>query len=80
MMPTTASTRFHEVCLRQAQIELTLKHISGERSEVERNAEWMDPAAYLKRLDFLDCVAAWYREDSEEIKRTLRDLEASEPE
>lgn len=59
---------------RKDQVELTLRHVTNERREIEINADWLNRAAYTSRVRLLDQLAAWYRDELGEIDRALREL------
>ena len=59
---------------RKNQIEMTLRHLENERREVEDNTDWINQAAYHRRASLLDQIAAWYREELEDIDRAIQEL------
>jgi hypothetical protein len=63
---------------RLEEIKRTLRYLSTERSDLERNASWMDAAACQRRKSLLDDLTAWYKAESEEISEALRRLEGSD--
>ena len=58
---------------RRSQVEITLSHVESERRECANNADWLNEAAYKNRMSLLDQIAAWYREELEDIDRAVRD-------
>ena len=52
---------------RKKEIELTLQHLAKERHEVQENTEWIDQAAYEKRISLLDLLVKWYHEEMTKI-------------
>ena len=62
---------------RKKEIELTLQHLEKEHREVEENTEWIDRAAYENRIDLLDRLSGWYREEMEQIENVLDRVQES---
>jgi len=56
---------------RRKSIDHTLQHIAEERRQVEQNTQWMDGLAYRNRLNLLDRLARWYREEMGQIEQAL---------
>jgi len=56
---------------RRREIELTLRHLERERREVEQNTEWVDQSAYKNRINLLDRLTTWYREEIGQIEKVL---------
>jgi RNA polymerase-binding transcription factor DksA len=56
---------------RKKEIELTLQHLAKERYEVQENTEWIDQAAYEKRISLLNLLVKWYREEMTKIDDVL---------
>ena len=56
---------------RRKSIDNTLQHIAKERRQVEQNTQWMDGLAYRNRLNLLDRLAHWYREEMGQIDQAL---------
>ena len=59
---------------RRMQVEKTLGHLSTERHQVETNTEWLNYAAYKRRITLLDHVTAWYRSEMAQIDKALSRL------
>ena len=59
---------------RREQIHQTMEYLRTERWGIEQNAPWMDARAYRRRISLLDCLAAWYDEESAEINEALERL------
>ena len=62
---------------RKKEIELTLQHLAKERHEVQANTEWIDQAAYEKRISLLDLLVKWYREEMTKIDDVLGRVQES---
>ena len=56
---------------RRMEVEKTLGHLSSERHQVESNTEWLNHAAYKRRITLLDRVTAWYRSEMAQIDKAL---------
>jgi len=56
---------------RRMEVEKTLGHLSTERRQVETNTEWLNYAAYKRRVTLLDHVTAWYRSEMAQIDKAL---------
>jgi hypothetical protein len=67
-----------ELCRRLEEIKRTLRYLSRERSELERNASCMDAVACRRRQSLLDHLIAWYDAESEAINESLRRLELTD--
>ena len=48
---------------RRELINRTAEYLRIERLGIERNAPWMHPEAYRRRIDLLDALASWYDEE-----------------
>jgi RNA polymerase-binding transcription factor DksA len=62
---------------RREEIALTLRHLGKERAEVERNTEWVSPAAYVKRTHLLSGLCSWYVTEIDQIDKALRRAQKS---
>ena len=62
---------FYQLGVRRTEVERTLCHLEDERQSVECNTEWADRAAYESRLDLLNCLADWYRNEITRIDDAL---------
>ena len=56
---------------RREQIVMTLQHIGREQEQVEQNTDWLDQAAYQSRVNLLDRLNGWYREEMQQIDMAL---------
>jgi RNA polymerase-binding transcription factor DksA len=56
---------------RKNEIEKTLRYLEMERREVEGNTKWINQAAYESRVDLLDRLTKWYREELGEIEKAF---------
>ena len=56
---------------RRQEVEMTLRHLESERREVEANTEWLNQTAYQSRLNLLDRVTTWYRQEMGQIDQAL---------
>lgn len=56
---------------RRDQVKRTLHYIGKEQSQVERNTEWLDQAAYANRVQLLDRLNRWYSSEIKEINKAL---------
>jgi RNA polymerase-binding transcription factor DksA len=56
---------------RREQVVMTLRHLEKEHTEVERNTDWLDQAAYESRVHFLDRVVSWYIAELDQIDKAL---------
>ena len=64
-------TYFDRLRGRRTEVEKTLRHVENERRTVESNREWAG-AAYESRIDLLDCLTDWYREETARIDDALK--------
>jgi RNA polymerase-binding transcription factor DksA len=62
---------------RRDQVIMTLRHLEKEKSEVERNTDWLDQAAYVSRVRFLDQLTGWYDAEIDQIDKALRRAETN---
>ena len=62
---------------RREEIAMTLRHLGRERAEVERNTEWISPAAYKERARLLSRVHSWYVSEIDEIDKALTRAQTS---
>jgi RNA polymerase-binding transcription factor DksA len=56
---------------RKNEVEKTLRYLEMERREVERNTKWIDQATYESRVDLLDRLTKWYREELGQIEEAF---------
>ena len=56
---------------RRREIELTLRHLERERRQVEQNTQWVDQTAYENRVNLLERLTKWYREEIGQIEKVL---------
>jgi RNA polymerase-binding transcription factor DksA len=61
---------------RRDQVVMTLRHLEKEHTEVERNTDWLDQAAYESRVRFLDRVTSWYIAELDQIDKALARAES----
>jgi len=64
-------TYFDRLRGRRTEVEKTLRHVENERRTVESNREWAG-AAYESRIDLLECLTDWYREETARIDDALK--------
>lgn len=75
MQRIVGTTYTERLTSRRMEVEKTLGHLSTERHQVETNTEWLNYAAYKRRVSLLDHVTAWYRSEMAQIDRALRRAE-----
>jgi RNA polymerase-binding transcription factor len=56
---------------RRDQVMLTLEHVQRELRAVDDNKDWIDHAAYKRRVDLLDSLTDWYVKESAYIDTAL---------
>ena len=56
---------------RREQIVMTLQHIGREQEQVDHNTDWLDQAAYESRVNLLDRLNDWYRQELHQIDNAL---------
>ena len=66
-----AGRHFDQLRKRREQILMTLQHIGKEQEEVEHNTDWIDQAAYQSRVNLLDRLNGWYRDEMQQIDKAL---------
>lgn len=62
---------FDQLRKRRDQVVMTLQHIGREQEQVERNTDWLDQAAYRSRVNLLDRLDNWYREEMRQIDEAI---------
>ena len=62
---------FAKLRKRREQLVMTLQHIGREQEQVEQNTDWLDQAAYESRVNLLDRLNNWYREEMHQIENAL---------
>lgn len=62
---------FRKLRCRRVDVEKTLRYIEIQRLTVERNAEWVDQAAYEARINLLDRLTAGYQNERHRIDDAL---------
>ena len=68
---------FDKLRERKKEIELTLEHLEKERRQVEENTDWVDRAAYENRIELLDRLTQWYRDEIHQIENVLGRVQES---
>ena len=63
-----AITYWDKLRLRAIEVERTIGHLEKELREVEENTEWVDRAAYERRVSLLDGLITLYRNEMEQIE------------
>ena len=66
-----AGIHFDRLTKRRAELISTLQHLHKEQAEVERNTDWLDQAAYERRVALLDRLDSWYESEVSQIDRAL---------
>ncbi len=62
-------TYWDKLRLRAIEVKRTIGHLEKELREVEENTEWVDRAAYERRVSLLDGLITLYRNEMEQIER-----------
>jgi hypothetical protein len=57
---------------RREVMNRTAEYLRIERLAVERNAPWMEPQAYRRRIQLLDSLAAWYDEERAKLNQARK--------
>jgi len=71
-METHRERRYKDTLRRRRQeIHLTLRHLENERRQVEANTEWLNHAAYQSRIDLLNRLTSWYRDEISHIENAI---------
>ena len=60
---------------RREQVVMTLQHIDREQEQVEHNTDWLDQAAYESRVNLLDRLNDWYRQEMHQIDKALHRIQ-----
>jgi hypothetical protein len=60
---------------RKNQVEMTLRYIENERRTVENNPDWLNRAAYNRRVALLEQLLGWYREELGHLDIAIREPE-----
>ena len=63
---------------RREQIKLTLGHLETEKRQAESNTEWLDDAAYRRRISLLNRVTSWYRTEMTQIENALNRVRSNQ--
>lgn len=63
---------------RREQIAMTLGHLETEKRQAETNTEWLDQAAYRRRISLLDRVTSWYRTEMTQIENALHRMKSNQ--
>jgi DnaK suppressor protein len=71
MNPVTNTTFYDKLRQRRQQVTMTLEHLKNERHGVEANIKSMDAAAYRDRINLLDRLTGWYREETAAIEKAF---------
>jgi RNA polymerase-binding transcription factor DksA len=71
MEATTIDSSFARLIKRREQLLTTLNHLDDEQSEVERNTDWVDEAAFDSRVALLDGLRYDYQAEMTRIDRAL---------
>jgi DnaK suppressor protein len=75
MEATTTDTSFARLIKRREQLLTTLRHLDDEQSEVERNTDWVDEAAFDSRVALLDGLRHDYHAEMTRIDRALERID-----
>jgi RNA polymerase-binding transcription factor DksA len=59
---------------RRSEIIKTLDHVQNEMHTIDESKEWVDQAAYVSRVQLLEGLANWYRNERTRIDDALRRL------
>jgi RNA polymerase-binding transcription factor DksA len=71
-MDTLRATRYiDQLRKRREEIAMTLRHLGKEQAEVESNTEWVNQAAYDKRVHLLARLFRWYAMEIDQIDKAL---------
>lgn len=71
MDPIRTAKQIDNLTKRRQQVATTLRHVKKERNEAERNADWLDRAAYDSRIAMLDRLSEWYTTEVDAIDKAL---------
>jgi len=63
---------------RREEIRMTLGHLETEKRQAESNTEWLDHAAYRRRMSLLDRVTSWYRTEMMQIENALNRVRSNQ--
>ena len=67
---------FDRLTKRRMQLVTTLQHLGKEQKEVEQNTDWLDQAAYERRMRLLARLNEWSVAEISEIDRALDRIKA----
>jgi RNA polymerase-binding transcription factor DksA len=56
---------------RKEVIDMTLRHIAKERSEIENQVQWIGRGGFESRMHLLESLTRWYQEEAVQIDGAL---------
>ena len=71
MNSVDASTPWARLVKRRNEIAMTLRHVEGQRRDLEGKAASMDREAHASRLDLLRYLYDWYAREMNQVDQAL---------